>query len=239
MMKKIGNSCWYSANIYGRHCTVQIFSGVKSSLIAWSKYAKTVQIFAGGKFLKQIRKKLCKYLRVEQHLASMQKTCKSQLCLRNIQMHHHIQMLSYKEMNNEKKRKSWKKRISFADKFFSYITVDISWTEERGRELVTALCTLKFLFEKHFRSVDKLFKVNSSFLFFCQLIAFRPTRPRIHAHTHSFVTKFGKFAIFILSVTWARDAWAHDIKKLIFIKLCNFSFSSRPQKEPMFKVLTF
>ena len=156
-------------------------------------------------------------------------------------MYHHIQMLSYKEMNNEKKRKSREKKISFADKFFSFITFDISWTEERGQELVTALSTLKFLFEKHFRSVDKSFKVNSSFLFFCQLIAFRPTRPRIHAHTHSFVTKFGKFAIFILSVTWARDAWAHNIKNWFLSNCATFLFHRglKRNRLVMFKVLTF
>ena len=116
MMKKIWNCCWYSANTCGRRCTVQFFTGVKSSFIAWSKYAKTVQIFAGGKFSNQICKKMCKYLQVEQHLCKYAKNpWKSQLWLRNIQMHPHVQRCS--QGTSDEKSKKLKKKISFADKF--------------------------------------------------------------------------------------------------------------------------
>ena len=54
-------------------------------------------------------KKMCKYLKVEQHLCKYAKNpWKSQLWLRNIQMHPHVQMLTRKE--RWKKAKSWRRK---------------------------------------------------------------------------------------------------------------------------------
>ena len=56
------------------------------------------------------------------------KICKSQLCLRN------IQMLSYKEMNNEKKRKKVEKKNICCRQVLNYTTVDICGFHEQKRE---------------------------------------------------------------------------------------------------------
>ena len=65
---------------------------------------------------------------------------------------------------------------------------------------------------------------------------YTPQDPR----TYSFIChKIWQICHFHSLCNVSQRCLSSQYQKLIFIELCNFSFSSRPQKEPMFKVLTF